>query len=90
MAINCGLCGYRDNEVKSVAGIADKGKKFSLLIENEEDLSRDVLKSDTARFCIPELEIDMEAGTLGGRFTTVEGLLITLRDQVRECVHLWA
>ena len=82
MAINCSLCGYRSNEVKSIAGIAEQGKKFSLLIETEEDLSRDVLKSDTARVAMPELEVDTDSGSLGGRFTTVEGLLSLIRDEV--------
>lgn len=83
MSINCSLCGYRNNEVKSVAGISDHGKRFTLFIADIEDMSRDVLKSDTARVAIPELEFDTVAGTLGGRFTTVEGLLGLIRDQVR-------
>lgn len=81
MAINCSLCGYRSNEVKSIAGIAERGKKFRLLIATEEDLSRDILKSDTASVALPELGIDSEPGTLGGHFTTVEGLLGLMRDK---------
>ena len=44
MATNCYACGYRDNEVKSGGAVAPKGKKISLKIEDEEDLSRDLLK----------------------------------------------
>ncbi|EUB55621.1 Zinc finger protein ZPR1 [Echinococcus granulosus] len=83
MAINCSLCGYRSNEVKSIAGIAERGKQFRLLIATEEDLSRDILKSDTASVALPELGIDSEPGTLGGRFTTVEGLLRLIKDQFK-------
>lgn len=82
MAINCNLCGFRSNEVKPIAGIAEFGKKFSLLIATKEDLSRDVLKSDTSKLSIPELQIDTDWGTLGGRFTTVEGVLTLIRDEV--------
>ncbi|WRT66386.1 uncharacterized protein IL334_003341 [Kwoniella shivajii] len=75
MAANCYACGYRDNEVKSGGSIADKGKRISLKVEDEEDLSRDLLKSDTAGLEIPEIDLHLQPGTLGGRFTTLEGLL---------------
>ena len=39
------------------------------------NLQRDVLKSNTARVDIPELELTMLMGTLGGIYTTVEGLV---------------
>lgn len=44
MSTNCEYCGYRDNEVKSGGAIAEKGKKIILKVEDEEDLSRDLLK----------------------------------------------
>lgn len=44
MSTNCEHCGYRDNEVKSGAAISEKGKKIVLKVEDEEDLSRDILK----------------------------------------------
>ena len=31
---------------------------------------------------IPELDFELVSGTLGGRFTTVEGLLVAMRDQL--------
>ncbi|OCF36830.1 zinc finger protein [Kwoniella heveanensis BCC8398] len=75
MATNCYACGYRDNEVKSGGSISAKGKRISLKVEDEEDLSRDLLKSDTAGLEIPEIDLVLQPGTLGGRFTTLEGLL---------------
>jgi zinc finger protein len=44
MSTNCDACGYRDNEVKSGSAISEKGKKITLKVEGEEDLSRDILK----------------------------------------------
>lgn len=44
MSTNCEHCGYRDNEVKSGAAISEKGKKIILKVEDEDDLSRDILK----------------------------------------------
>ncbi|KAK8864417.1 hypothetical protein IAR55_001665 [Kwoniella newhampshirensis] len=75
MASNCYACGYKDNEVKSGGSIAAKGRRITLKVEDEEDLSRDLLKSDTAGLEIPEIDLVLQPGTLGGRFTTLEGLL---------------
>lgn len=44
MATNCYACGYRDNEIKSGGAVSDKGKKITLKVEDEEDMSRDMLK----------------------------------------------
>jgi zinc finger protein len=40
-----------------------------------EDLKRDLFKSETAGISIPELELELAHGTLGGVYTTVEGVL---------------
>lgn len=32
---------------------------------------------------IPELDFEVQSGTLGGCFTTVEGLLVQARDQLK-------
>ena len=47
------------------------------------DLARDILKSDTASVDIPEAFLNLGEGTLGGRFTTIEGLLVQVKDQLR-------
>lgn len=47
MATNCYACGYRDNEVKSGGQVSAKGKKITLKVEDDEDLSRDMLKVGT-------------------------------------------
>lgn len=40
------------------------------------------LQAETAMLLIPELDFEVQSGTLGGRFTTVEGLLVQARDQL--------
>lgn len=37
---------------------------------------------------IPELELEVGGAALGGRFTTVEGVLTAVKDQMREGVGL--
>ncbi|XP_076457372.1 zinc finger protein ZPR1-like [Babylonia areolata] len=82
MATNCEACGHRDNEVKSGGGIEERGRKITIRIDNREDMSRDVLKSETSIIRIPELDFETEMGTLGGKFTTVEGLLEDIKRQL--------
>ncbi|KAJ3069088.1 hypothetical protein HDU98_007838 [Podochytrium sp. JEL0797] len=82
MATDCEHCGYKSNEVKSGGAISKYGKKITLHIKDVEDLNRDILKSETCGLAIPEIELDLTNGTLGGRFTTVEGLLEQVYDEI--------
>ncbi|KAF5366207.1 hypothetical protein D9758_005726 [Tetrapyrgos nigripes] len=84
MSTNCDRCGYRDNEVKSGAAISEQGKRIILKVEDREDLSRDILKSETAGLTIPEIDLVLTHGTLGGRFTTVEGILEQIYEELSE------
>ena len=84
MAFVCDHCGYRNSEIKEGGGIADKGKRITLRVDTPEDLNRDLYKSDSAKFTIPELDFDMAAGSLGSVFTTVEGLLDKLVTELDE------
>ncbi|CAO0801415.1 unnamed protein product [Mucor circinelloides] len=84
MATNCEQCGYKSNEVKAGGPISDKGKRITLQITDAEDLSRDILKSETCGLSIPEINLELTQGTLGGRFTTVEGLLRQVHTELRD------
>lgn len=84
MSTNCHSCGYRDNEIKSGGAIAPQGRKITLKVEDTEDLSRDILKSETAGLTIPEIDLHLQPGTLGGRFTTLEGLLNQVYEELDE------
>ncbi|KAG8345525.1 ZPR1 zinc finger domain [Trypanosoma vivax] len=82
MAFRCDYCGYKSNEVKSGGEVSERGLKITLRVETEDDLKRDVLKSDTATLLIPEVSLELAAGTLGGFFSTVEGTVMMVRDQL--------
>ena len=84
MAFSCDHCGMKTNEVKPGGGISPLGRKCILNIETEEDLNRDLLKSETCTVIIPELELEILSGTLGGRFTTVEGLLTQVKSELEK------
>ena len=75
MADSCDVCGYRNSEVKGAGGVSPQGRICTLKVTTGDDLKRDVLKSETASVSVPELELEVTTGTLGGLITTAEGLL---------------
>ncbi|KFQ32384.1 Zinc finger protein ZPR1, partial [Merops nubicus] len=82
MATNCDSCGHRTNEVKSGGAIEPQGTRITLRITDPSDMTRDVLKSETCSVEIPELEFELGMGALGGKFTTLEGLLKDILELV--------
>ena len=88
-------CGYKTNEIKGAGAVPEKGRSLRLHIAKkgslaeeprsfEMDMNRDLVKSNTAGVRIPELEIEVTAGSLGGCYTTVEGLLKLLKESLFE------
>ncbi|OIV93319.1 hypothetical protein TanjilG_23091 [Lupinus angustifolius] len=86
MASTCDSCGYRNSELKPGGRIPEKGKTITLHVKNVKDLSRDVIKSDTASVKVPEVDLELTSGTLGGAVTTVEGLITKISESL-ERVH---
>ena len=82
MSTVCDACGYRSNDVKTGGEIPALGEKITLQVKDSTDLSRDILKSETCGLECPELKLQVNPGTLGGRFTTVEGLLTQVRNDL--------
>lgn len=82
MATNCESCGHRTNEVKSGGATEAMGTRISLHVTDVSDMSRDVLKSETCSVAIPELEFEMGMAIVGGKFTTLEGLLKDIKELV--------
>lgn len=86
MSTVCDHCGYKSNEVKTGGAIPELGRKITLFCDDPIDLSRDILKSETCKMTIPELHLDIQEGTLGGRFTTLEGLLKQVYEELESRV----
>ncbi|XP_071625192.1 zinc finger protein ZPR1 isoform X3 [Heliangelus exortis] len=84
MATACDTCGHRTNEVKSGGAIEPQGTRITLRITDPSDMTRDILKSETCSVEIPELEFELGMGALGGKFTTLEGLLKDIRELIIE------
>ena len=84
MAFNWEHCGYRSVEVKQGGGMSEKGKKVTLKVLNERDLTRDLYKGDNWSVDIPEIDLHLVPGSLGGLYTTVEGLIDKIHDKLEE------
>jgi zinc finger protein len=84
MSTVCESCGYKSNEVKAGGAVSDLGRRITLNITEVDDLSRDILKSETCGLSVPEIDLELMPGTLGGRFTTVEGLLQQVHDELQQ------
>ncbi|OAD60037.1 Zinc finger protein ZPR1 [Eufriesea mexicana] len=74
-----------DGQTKSVLVTTSLIKKEEQN-EQEDDSSklqplRDLLKSETCYTQIPELELEIGPATLDGRFSTVKGILIMIKEQ---------
>ena len=72
--------------MKTGGEVPDQGRRITVSVENKEDLSRDILKAESCAMSCPELNLSVEPGTLGGRFTTIEGLLTQVRDDLRSSI----
>jgi len=84
MGTTCDICGLRTNEVKSGGGIEPQGIRIEVKVNSPEDYARDVLKSETCCLEVPELELSVGPSAVSGRFTTVEGVLRAMKDQLTE------
>ncbi|GAQ90149.1 hypothetical protein KFL_006060030 [Klebsormidium nitens] len=82
MASTCDTCGYKNSELKPGGAIPARGRRSTLQVTCAADLSRDVIKSDSAAVAVPEAELELAPGTLGGKVTTVEGLLTAISEKL--------
>eukprot|EP00915_Cephaloidophora_sp_WS-2016_P003939 GHVH01005330.1.p2 GENE.GHVH01005330.1~~GHVH01005330.1.p2 ORF type:complete len:490 (+),score=79.64 GHVH01005330.1:2328-3797(+) len=90
MAFVCDRCGFKDSEMRPSGELGDFGRIWRLSVVDRTDLDRDILKSHFAKVilrdarCLPEdqraPDVDLEMGTLGSMFSTVEGLCTKAAD----------
>jgi len=84
MSFICEFCGVHSTECKTGGEISPQGKKITLKASIEDDLKRDCFKSDSSRLFIPEVDLELDYGTLGGIYSTIEGLLEKIIDNLKE------
>lgn len=84
MSFLCSFCGTKSTEVKAGGEVSEKGREMILEITSEDDIRRDVFKSETCSLRIPNIDFELDFGTLGGVYTTVEGLFEKIEDNLKE------
>lgn len=79
------LVTIRNNEVSFTGTFGEQGVKYTLTVAkgDQQALSRQVVKSDSAVVTVPELEFEIPAATQKGSITTVEGLLMDAASNIR-------
>ncbi|KAL0044427.1 hypothetical protein WJX82_005915 [Trebouxia sp. C0006] len=84
MSNACDTCGYRSSDIKAGGGVSEKGSNITLAVSEQEDLRRDVIKAESASISIPEADLEVTTGSMGGLVTTVEGLLEQIITALRQ------
>jgi zinc finger protein len=84
MAFSCEICGHRSAEIKQGGGISDRATKITFKVEKPSDINRDIFKSDTCLLVIPEVDLELQPGTLGAVYTTVEGIIDKIMTHLDE------
>ncbi|XP_076825439.1 zinc finger protein ZPR1-like [Clavelina lepadiformis] len=74
-SFSCPHCFNSNNEIQSAGQIQVKGIRITLTVKKTEDLDRQVVRSDVANVCIPELKFEIPASSQKGTLTTVEGII---------------
>lgn len=80
----CSFCGLKSSSVKYGGGISAKAVRYTLKLNNSQDLNREIIVSENATLEIPDIEFYMNSGSLGGKFTTLEGLLKNANDELKK------
>ncbi len=83
MSFRCKHCGWRNNEIQFGGSIAENGCVHKLKITESSDLNRQVVKSDNATICIPELDFEIPPITQKGTLNTIEGFLAQTIEGLR-------
>ena len=84
MAFSCDVCGHKSTEIKQGGGISAKASKITFHVQKAEDLNRDIFKSDTCLLQVPEIDLELQPGTLGSMYTTIEGVMQKIVDHLTE------
>jgi len=80
----CESCGYRVRDIKPLETFSPI--RIEMKVERKEDLNTFVYRSAFANLYIPELGIEVTAGSAyQGVITTIEGILEIIIDQISEC-----
>jgi len=82
MSFSCPHCHFKNSEVQPAGEIQQRGIKFTLKVESADDLSRQIIKSDTAIFRVEDIDLEIPPGR--GQLTNVEGILAMVAQDLEQ------
>lgn len=86
MSFECRHCNTINNELQSVGAIAEKGVRYRVKCQKDEDLQRQVVKSEWSEIKIPEIEFEVKRQP--GLVTTIEGILERAEAGMKQMMDL--
>ena len=84
MTLICPDCSFRNSEISFGGAIQERGERITLTVSSEEDLNRQLVKSDSATILIPSIELEIPPTTQRGKISTVEGMLKTAIENMEQ------
>jgi len=89
MSFECGHCHARSAEVQPANELAEKAARVTLRVDPladpqaaRLDLNRQLIKSETCRVLVPELDFEIPPNEKRGDINTVEGVLSNIADSL--------
>ena len=84
MTLICPDCSFRNSEVSFGGAIQERGERITLAVSSQEDLNRQLVKSDSATILIPSIELEIPPTTQRGKISTLEGMLKTAIENMEQ------
>ncbi|KAJ3235008.1 NAD-dependent protein deacetylase sirtuin-2 [Chytriomyces hyalinus] len=75
MTTDCESCLYKSSEIRTGGAISPMGMRTVFHVRNETSLKREVLKSESCSFRIPELDLDLTTASMGTQFMSLSALI---------------
>ncbi|CAI2354297.1 unnamed protein product [Caenorhabditis sp. 36 PRJEB53466] len=75
ISFECPHCGYKNNEIQSGEAVQEHGTLIVLRVQQQDDLRRQLVKSEYASIEVPELQLEIPFKSQPGEVTTIEGVL---------------
>lgn len=84
MAFECPHCGNKNNEIQPASAIQARGVHQKLFVKSQNDLNRQVVKSETATVRFEELDFEIPPTSQKGILSTIDGIISRAIDGLNQ------
>lgn len=82
MSFECPHCYLKNSEIQPAGEIQQRGVKYTLRVDSADDMSRQIVKSDTAVFRVEDIDLEIPPGR--GQLTNVEGIIAMVAQDLEQ------